>query len=243
MGDKSPSIKSRLAVARPLCGQCERRNRTGIPRLWDQMSHSDDPLRPAETAPLSGRRRDHFAVLTINGLLQRNRYKAGLRSNHPYIAHRSSRYRPMPVALVDHRFRDVPCRVAQSTTCTSRRVHLPYPLRRPVHLVLIPAMESVLPAEPGPIQRMFEDARLRLSFKAPWRSDSSANRRIRSVCEVAVIEADSPPGTGRDRFRSATYHLRRACDASAERAGVRHDSSALRRPVAPPVLRAPKPDA
>ena len=65
----------------------------------------------------------------------------------------------MPVTLVDHRFRDVPCRVAQSATCTGRRVHRPYPLRRPVHLVLIPAMESVLPAEPEPIQRMFEDAR------------------------------------------------------------------------------------
>jgi hypothetical protein len=31
----------------------------------------------------------------------------------------------------------------------------------------------------------------------------------------AVIEVDSPPGRGRGRFRSATYHLRRACDASA----------------------------
>jgi len=31
----------------------------------------------------------------------------------------------------------------------------------------------------------------------------------------AVIEAESPPGRGRDRFRSATYHLRRAYDASA----------------------------
>ena len=31
----------------------------------------------------------------------------------------------------------------------------------------------------------------------------------------AVIEADSPPGRGRDIFRSATYHLRRAYDASA----------------------------
>jgi len=31
----------------------------------------------------------------------------------------------------------------------------------------------------------------------------------------AVIEANSPPGRGRDRFRSATYHLRRASDASA----------------------------
>ena len=156
---KSPSIKSRLAAACPLRGQGESWNRTWVPRLWDQGSQSDDPLRPAETAPLPGRRRDHLAVLTIDGLLQRNRYKAGLRSNHPHIAHRSSRYRPMPVTLVDHRFRDVPFRVAQSATCTGRRVHRPYPLRRRVHLVLNPAMESVLPAEPEPIQRMFEDAR------------------------------------------------------------------------------------
>ncbi len=36
------------------------------------------------------------------------------------------------------------------------------------------------------------------------------------MCDVfAVIEADSPPGRGRDRFRSATHHLRHACDASA----------------------------
>ena len=31
----------------------------------------------------------------------------------------------------------------------------------------------------------------------------------------AVIEADSPPGRGRDRFRSAAYHLRSACDVTA----------------------------
>ena len=150
---QSPTIKTRLAAACTLCGHRKSRHRTWVPRLWDQGSHSDDPLRSAETAPVPGRRRDHFAVLTINGLLQRNRYKAGLRSNHPYIAHRSSRCRrPMPVTLVDHSFRDSPCRVAQSATCTSRRVHRPYPLRRPVHLVPIPAMESVLPAEQGPIQ-------------------------------------------------------------------------------------------
>ncbi len=141
-----------------LRGQGERRNRIRVPRLWDQRSHSDDPLRSAETAPLPGRRRDHLAVLTIDGLLQWNRYKAGLRSNHPHIAHGSSRYRPMPVTLVARRFRDVPFRVAQSTTCTGRRVHRPYPLRRPVRLVLNPAMESVLPAEPEPIQQMSEDA-------------------------------------------------------------------------------------
>ena len=158
----------------PLCGQGESWNRTWVPRLWDQGSQSDDPLRSAKTAPLPGRRRDHRAVLTIDGLLQWNRYKAGLRSNHPHIAHRSSRYRPMPVTLVDHRFRDVPCRVAQSATCTGRRVHRPYPLRRPVHLVLNPAMESVLQAEPGPIQRMFEDAR----SSAPIQS-SLAQRLIR----------------------------------------------------------------
>jgi hypothetical protein len=65
------------------------------------------------------------------------------------------------------------------------------------------------------------------------------------VCDVfAVIEADSPPGKGRDRFRSATYHLRRAYDASAPKGrGVLHDSSAFRRLVAQPVLRVPKPDA
>ena len=34
------------------------------------------------------------------------------------------------------------------------------------------------------------------------------------MCDLfAVIEADSPPGRGRDRLRSATYLLRRACDA------------------------------
>ena len=27
----------------------------GFPRLWDQGSESDDPLRSAETAPLAGR--------------------------------------------------------------------------------------------------------------------------------------------------------------------------------------------
>ena len=124
---KSPAIKTRLISAWQLCSQGKRRNRTWVPGLWDQGSHSDDPLRSAETAPLACRRRNHFAVRTINGLLKRNRYQAGLRSNHPYIAHRSSRYRPMPVTLVDHRFRDVPFRVAQSATCTSRRVHLPYP--------------------------------------------------------------------------------------------------------------------
>jgi hypothetical protein len=34
------------------------------------------------------------------------------------------------------------------------------------------------------------------------------------VCDLfAVIEADSPLGRGRDRFRSATHLLRRACGA------------------------------
>ncbi len=150
-----------------LCGHGKSWRRTWIPRLWNQGSHSDDPLRPAETAALPCRRRDHFAVLTIDGLLQGNRYKARLHSNHPHIAHRSSRYRPMPLTLVDHRSRDVPCRVAQSATGTSRRVHRPCPLRRPAHLVLNPAMKSVLRAEPGPIQRMFENARFRHPFKAP----------------------------------------------------------------------------
>jgi len=164
---QSPTIRTRLAAACALCGNGESWHRTRVPRLWDQGSQSGNPLRPAETASPLGRRRNHPAVLTIDGLLQRNRYKAGLRSNHPHIAHRSSRYRPMPVTLVDHRFRDVPCRVAQSATCTGPRVHRPYPLRRPVHLALIPAMKSVLPAEPEPFQRMFEDARFRLPFKAP----------------------------------------------------------------------------
>ena len=139
---QSPTIKTRLAAACTLCGHGKSRHRTWVPRLWDQESHSDDPLRSAETAPLPGRRRDHLAVLTINGLLQGNRYKAGLRSNHSYIAHRSSRYRPMPATFVDQRFHDVPCRVARSATCTGRRVHRPYPLRRPVHLVLNPAMKA-----------------------------------------------------------------------------------------------------
>jgi hypothetical protein len=150
---QSPTIKTRLAAACTLCGHGKSRHRTWVPRLWDQGSHSDDPLRSAETAPLPGRRRNHRAVLTIDGLLQGNRYKAGFRSNHPYIAHGSSRCRrPMAVTLLGHRFRDAPCRVAQSATCTSRRVHRPYPLRRPVHLVPIQAMESVLPEEPGPSQ-------------------------------------------------------------------------------------------
>jgi hypothetical protein len=86
---QSPTIKTRLAAACTLCGHGKSWHRAGVPRLWDQGSHSDDPLRSAETAPLPGRRRDHLAVLTIDGLLQGNRYKAGLRSNHPYIAHRS----------------------------------------------------------------------------------------------------------------------------------------------------------
>jgi hypothetical protein len=164
---QSPTIKTRLAAACTLCGHGKSRHRTWVPRLWDQGSHSDDPLRSAETAPLPGRRGDHRAVLTIDGLLQGNRYKAGLRSNHPYIAHRSSRCRPMPVTLVDQRFRDVPCRVAQSATCTGRRVQRPYPLRRPTHLVLNPAMGSVHRAEQEPIQRMFENARFWLPLKAP----------------------------------------------------------------------------
>jgi hypothetical protein len=60
----------------------------------------------------------------------------------------------------------------------------------------------------------------------------------------AVIDADSPLGRDRDRFRSATYHLRRACESSAPKvAGVLHDFSAFRRLVAQPVLRVPRPDA
>ncbi len=151
---ESMRVESRLAAVCSLRGQGERRNRIRVPRLWDQRSHSDNPPRTAETATLPSRRRDHQAVLTIDGFLQWNRYKAGLRSNHPYIAHRSSRYRPMPIWLAGRRFRGVPCRVAQSTTCTGRRVHRPYPPRRLVHPVPIPAMESVLPAKPGPIQQM-----------------------------------------------------------------------------------------
>jgi len=110
---QSPAFKTRLAAADTLCGHGKSWHRTWVPRLWDQRSQSCDPLRPTETALLSARRRDHRAVLTINGLLQGNRYKAGLRSNHPYVAHRSSRYRPMPVSLVDHRFRDALCCVAR----------------------------------------------------------------------------------------------------------------------------------
>jgi len=110
---ESPAIKTKLARACSLCGEGKSWHGTWVPRLWDQRSQSCDPLRPTETAPLPARRRDHRAVLTINGLLQGNRYKAGLRSNHPYIAHRSSRYRPMPVTLVDHRFRDALCCVAR----------------------------------------------------------------------------------------------------------------------------------
>jgi hypothetical protein len=33
------------------------------------------------------------------------------------------------------------------------------------------------------------------------------------VRRFAVIEADNSPGRGRDGFRSATFHVRRACDA------------------------------
>ena len=110
---KSPRLKLRLAAVCSLRRQGESWSRTWLPRLWDQRSQSGNPLRPAETAPLPGRRRDHLAVLTIDGLLQWNRYQAGLRSNHPHIAHRSSRCRPIPVTLVDHRFRDAPCRVAR----------------------------------------------------------------------------------------------------------------------------------
>lgn len=240
----SPSIKSRFAAARPLCGQCERRSGTWVPRLWNQGSNSDDPLRSAETAPLPGRRGDHRAVLTIDGLLQGNRYKARLRSNHPYIAHRSSRYRPMPVTLVDHRFRDVPCRVAQSATCTGRRVHRPYPLRRPAHLVLNPAMESVLRAEPGPIQQMFEDARLRLSFKAPWRSESSANRRIRSVCDVLQVSTQTARRKGAETGSGARRVIWAVRVMPPRReGGVLYGSSVIRRRVARPVLRVPKRDA
>src|SRR5580704_14873371 len=117
----------------------------------------------------------------------------------------------MRVTLVDHRLRDAPCRVAQSTTCTGRRVRQPYSLRRPVHLVPIPAMESVPPAEPGPIQLMLEGARFRLPFKAPlvqqlirqW-EESQRMRRF------AVIEKGKPQGRGRDNFWNATNHLRRS---------------------------------
>jgi hypothetical protein len=91
---KSPSIKLSLGAVCSLRGQGESWSRTWVPRLWDQGRHSHDPLRSAKTAPLPGRRRDHFAVLTINGLLQWNRYQTGLRSNHPYIAHRTSKRQP-----------------------------------------------------------------------------------------------------------------------------------------------------
>ena len=70
---------------------------------------------------------------------------------------------------------------------------------------------------------------------------SKDSQRVRRFTD---IEAERPPGRGRDRFRSATYHLRRACESSAPKgAGVLHDSSAFRRLVAQPVLRVPKPDA
>lgn len=51
---KTPSIKSRLAAAWPLGGQCERWNRAWVPRLWDQGSHLEDSLRPTDAAPLPG---------------------------------------------------------------------------------------------------------------------------------------------------------------------------------------------
>jgi hypothetical protein len=64
-------------------------------------------------------------------------------------------------------------------------------------------MESVLPAEPEPVQRMFENARIRVPFKAPL-----AQQLIRQSEELfrmgrvfAVIEADSPQRRGPDKFR------------------------------------------
>ena len=234
-----------LAAACALCGHGKSWHRTWVPRLWDQGSHSDDLLRSAETASLPGRRRDHLAFLTIDGLLQGNRYKAGLSSNHPHIAHRSSRCRPMPVMLVDHRFHYVPFRVAQSTTCAGRRVHRPYPLRRPVHLVLIPAMESVLPAEPEPVQRMFENARIRVPFKLLWRSNSSVNRRSCSVWVVflqllrlTARREGAQTNSGGDKSSAPCVTPLRG-----ERAEVLYDSSVFRRLVAQPVLRVPKQDA
>jgi hypothetical protein len=124
----------------------------------------------------------------------------------------------MPVTLVDHSFRDVPCRVPQSVTCTGRRVHRPCPLRRRAHLALNPAMESALQAEPGPIQRMFENAGFRLPFKAPLARrlirQSEESQRMR--CS-AVIEVGSPLGRGRGRFRNAANRPHRACHAFAAR--------------------------
>ena len=150
----------------------------------------------------------------------------------------------MPVTLVDHRFRDVTRRVAQSATCTCRRVHRPSPLRRPVHLVLIPVMESVLPAEPEPIQRMFENARFRLPFEAPWRGDSSVNRRIRSMCDVLQL----PRQATRKEGAETTSGTRRIICTGRHTprhkwAEVMNDSSMFRRQVVQPGLRVPKPDA
>jgi len=158
--------------------------------------------------------------------------------------HGEELYRPMLVTLVDHRFRDVPCRVAQSATCTGRRVHRPYPLRRPVHLVLNPAMESVLRAEPGPTQRMFQDGRLRLSFKAPWRSDSSANRRSCSVCDVLQLLGETARREGAETgFGTRSIICAVRVTHCGEWTEVRYKSSAIRRLVAQPVLRVPKPEA
>jgi hypothetical protein len=92
----------------------------------------------------------------------------------------------MPVTLEDLRFRVAPFRVVQSATYTGRRVHRPYPLRRLAHLVLNSALESVLGAEPGPTQRMFEDGVLRISLGAPLAQQlirkSEELRRMRLFC-------------------------------------------------------------
>ena len=91
---------------------------------------------------------------------------------------------------------------------------------------------------------MLEGARLRLSFKAPWRSDSSANRRIRSVCDSLQLSGQTARGMGprqvpeRDEL-SAPCVGRLSAPKGTE---VLHGSSAFRRLVAQPALRVPKPD-
>ena len=44
---ESTRVESRLAAVCSLRSQGERWNRTRVPRLWDQRSHSDDLLRSA----------------------------------------------------------------------------------------------------------------------------------------------------------------------------------------------------
>jgi hypothetical protein len=105
-------------------------------------------------------------------------------------------------------------------------------------------MESVLQAEPGPNQRMFEDALLRLPLKSPWRSASSVKRRSRSVCDVLQL---SRKANRREGAETTSGTRRIICTVRHtpphKWAAVMHDSSAFRRPVGQPVLRVPRPDA